>query len=357
MSCKHSYSRAAVNTILHTRAGGVIGIIFIFFFLLAPPAAWSQTGPSDELHNCMVESLQRVDDTMTIAELRLECQKKIHDHGGAIEGQTQESVVTERIREEDEHVLEPYTLMVHKPNYLLIASRNSVGYNAEPFKEQFDDPNYTLDDIEAKFQLSIKFPLLVNLYDRADIYAAYTNRSFWQVYNTKESSPFRETNHEPEIWVQFHPDWEIFGFTNSWNSFGFNHQSNGRDGTLSRSWNRLFAWITFERDNLAFSIKPWYAIYDEDEDGDNPDITDYLGHYELSASYRLNENVFSVMSRNNLESGFKRGALELSWSFPLFNWPYLRGYVQYFTGYGESLIDYNQYTNTIGLGLSLTDWL
>ena len=96
---------------------------------------------------------------------------------------------------------------------------------------------------------------------------------------------------------------------------------------------------------------------DDGEDADNPDLTDYLGHYELSASYKWDEHVFSVMSRNNLESGFEKGAVELSWSFPLGSWPYMKGYVQYFNGYGESLIDYNQRVNTIGIGISLTDWL
>ena len=67
--------------------------------------------------------------------------------------------------------------------------------------------------------------------------------------------------------------------------------------------------------------------------------------------------MFSVMSRNNLESGFEKGAVELSWSFPLWGWPYLKGYVQYFNGYGRSLIDYNQHSNVIGVGVSLTDWL
>lgn len=329
-----------------------------FSLLLTLIMSWSQAAYGDELTDCLVQAISKAEDDVTIGQLRLECQKLIHEgHRIEVPAQQEMAVVSERMMEDREHVLQPFTLMAHKPNYLLIGSYNSAGYNETPYKEQFDDPDYTLDDVEAKFQLSIKFPLLVDIFDKADIYAAYTNRSFWQVYNTKESSPFRETNHEPEIWVQFHPNWEIFGFTNTWNSFGFNHQSNGRDGTLSRSWNRLFAWITFERDNLAFSIKPWYAIVDDSEDADNPDITDYLGHYELSASYRLENNVFSIMSRNNLESGFKNGALELSWSFPLFHWPYLRGYVQYFTGYGESLIDYNEYTNTIGLGVSLTDWL
>ena len=324
-------------------------------FTLATTSAY---GLSETVKKCMAEAMEKVADDMTIGQLRLECQKKTYQDYRLETDETKElSLVSERIREDNEHVLQPFTLMAHKPNYFLVASYNSKGYNSEHFKEQFSDPNISLDDIETKFQLSIKFPLLVDIFDTADIYAAYTNRSFWQVYNSEESEPFRETNHEPEIWVQFHPKWEIFGFTNTWNSFGFNHQSNGRGGTLSRSWNRIFAWFTFEKGNLALSFKPWYAFVDETEGADNPDLTDYLGHYELSASYKWEDHVFSIMSRNNLESGFSKGAVELSWSFPLGAWPYLRGYMQYFSGYGESMIDYDQYVNSIGLGISLTDWL
>lgn len=29
----------------------------------------------------------------------------------------------------------------------------------------------------------------------------YTNQSFWQMYNRDYSEPFRETNHEPAIWL------------------------------------------------------------------------------------------------------------------------------------------------------------
>lgn len=63
------------------------------------------------------------------------------------------------------------------------------------------------------------------------------------------------------------------------------------------------------------------------------------------------------MSHNNLESEFEKGAVELVWGFPLWDYPYLQGYVQYFSGYGESLIGYNQYVNRIGIGLAWTDWL
>lgn len=64
-----------------------------------------------------------------------------------------------------------------------------------------------------------------------------------------------------------------------------------------------------------------------------------------------------MMFRNVVESGFEKGTVELSWSFPLGSYPYFRGYVQFFNGYGQSLIDYNQHVNSIGIGLSLTDYL
>jgi phospholipase A1 len=82
-----------------------------------------------------------------------------------------------------------------------------------------------------------------------------------------------------------------------------------------------------------------------------------MGHYEIGAAYKWDEHTFSLMTRNGIESDFHRGAVQASWSFPLGNWPFLRGYVQYYSGYGESLIDYDQYVNRLGVGLSLSDWL
>ena len=321
--------------------------------------AFSALATTPELEECMLRKIRFADDRMTIGALRLECEKEIHA-GTFVPDTDQHSkipTVTERIKNDKEHVLQPFTLMAHKPNYLLFGVYNHSGYNPKYFQDQFDNPNMSLDDFEAQFQLSIKFPLLVNLFDTFDIYAAYTNKSFWQVYNDDQSSPFRETNHEPEAWIQFHPYWKLLGFTNVWNSFGIVHQSNGRGGELSRSWNRVYGWFTAERGNLGVSIKPWVRISEDADEDDNPDITDYLGHYEFYAAYKWRQHVFSLMSRNNLESGFSRGAVELSWSFPLPKWPYLKGYIHYFNGYGESLIDYNHHANSIGIGLSLTDWL
>ncbi len=309
---------------------------------------------ADDLTECMTNRMQQANDEMTVGELRLQCQKQLRD-GSFVTEDKQVAVVSERLRLDRQNVLAPFTLMAHKPNYILVATYNSSGYNPDPYREQYKNTSLELDDTEAQFQVSIKTPLAIGLFDTFDIYAAYTNRSFWQVYNDDISSPFRETNHEPEIWAQFNPNWEFHGFTNTANMVGFVHQSNGQGGNLSRSWNRIYANFVVEKDNLALAFKPWYRIPDDDDD--NPDIKDYMGNYELRGAYKWGKNVFSVMSRNNLQSGFSKGAVELSWSFPLWSYPYMKGYIQYFNGYGESLIDYNQYTNQIGIGFALTDWL
>ena len=311
---------------------------------------------ADELTSCMTQSLQNADDSMTIGELRTQCLNDLQSANTA-DNAGQEAVVTQRLRKDREHVLEPFSLMAHKPNYILVGTYNAKGYDPTPYREQTGDNDFQIDDTEAQFQISIKTPLAIDLFDTVDIYAAYTNRSYWQVYNADESRPFRETNHEPEIWVQFKPNWEMLGFTNTANSIGYVHQSNGRSGVLSRSWDRIFANFVFEKDNLALAFKPWYRIQEDSDKDDNPDITDYLGHFELRGAYKSGNHVFSVMSRNNIESDFSKGAVELGWSFPLGSYPYMKGYLQYFSGYGESLIDYDQYVNRIGVGFALTDWL
>ena len=268
------------------------------------------------------------------------------------------TAATRRLALEREAAARPFSILAHKPNYALFAAWNAEGWEPIPEFRNATNPGYENDDIEAQFQISLKLPLAVDLFDgRMDLWAAYTNRSFWQMYNRENSEPFRETNHEPELWLQFRNDWEVFGLTNVVNTVGWVHQSNGRTEPSSRSWNRVYANFIFEKQNFALTFKPWLWISKDRNSSDNPDITDYLGHGEIRAAWAREDHVFSTMIRNQIESGFERGAVELSWSFPVFSYPYLKGYVQYFYGYGESLIDYNNKVNRIGLGLSVTDWL
>jgi phospholipase A1 len=329
-------------------------VCFVVFLAvhLAP-----RPGQADALSECMQKTLFSSNDAVTVGEIRAQCLQQLSAADSLAQGQPR-TAVEKRVREERKNILKPFTLTAHRANYILPFAFNSAGYNSSHHGVKADGDPYDFREAEVQFQLSLKTPLMVDLFDgNLDVYAAYTNHSFWQMYNSDDSRPFRETIHEPEIWVQFHPNWELFGFKNTGNLFGFNHQSNGQGNLRSRTWNRLFATFLVERGNLAISLRPWVAFYDKDADGDNPNISDYMGHYEMMLSYRAGEHTFTLREQNNLESGFSRGGLELSWSFPLGSWPFLRGYVQYYTGYGESLIDYDEYVNRIGIGFSLSDWL
>ena len=91
--------------------------------------------------------------------------------------------------------------------------------------------------VETKFQISLAKPLFYDVFGlRESLVAAYTQTSWWQI--TKTSAPFRETNYQPEIFLNFaSPKYlEQIGVKNL--KFGLLHESNGRDGTNSRSWNR-----------------------------------------------------------------------------------------------------------------------
>lgn len=321
------------------------------------------------MDDCILETFAANNNSMTIGEIKQVCADKAAvDDEAAIDDEEMVSAgpVEDRLNKDGKNILLPFTLMAHNPNFFMLAydsSREDISPYGFPGSGTAE-----FDNAELQFQISIKTPLAINLFDQQiDMYAAYTNRSFWQAFNDKDqhSAFFRETNHEPEAWIQKRHDVELpLGFHYRVTKIGINHQSNGRSGdhdtnpyALSRSWNRIFAEMIFERGNLALRIKPWYRIPEDSDDDDNEDITDYLGHGELRLAYKLNKHTFSLMTRNNIESGFSEGALEASWSFPIFNYPYIKGYLQYFTGYGESLADYNQYNNHIGLGISLSDWL
>ena len=100
----------------------------------------------------------------------------------------------------------------------------------------------------------------------------YTQTSFWQLYADSEaSSPFRETNHEPEVFWNIPTRLSVRGFEARLFSLSINHQSNGRSKPLSRSWNRLTAQVVLEKDHLAFTAKTWVRI-DGESDDDNPNI-------------------------------------------------------------------------------------
>lgn len=335
-------------------------IVFIELFCFVTVVISGEV-PSSEYEACLSELISTAPDELTMGEARDRCRIETADTENldkSRQSAQHEGPVQDRLSIDDTNVFKPFTLMSHKNNYILFAAHNFQGWDSSRYEEVYDEARLDVDDTEVQFQLSVKTPLAVGLFDKKiDIFMAYTVNSYWQLYNSDYSSPFRETNHEPEAWMQIRPEWSILGFKNTVNVLGINHMSNGQGGSLSRSWNRIFAGFAFERGNLAFVLRPWVRIEEDIEDDDNPDITDYYGHGDLLLAYKYKNHTFSLMTRNNIESGFSRGAIGLGWSIPIFRYPFMKGYVQYFSGYGESLVDYDRYANTLGVGLQFTDWL
>ena len=249
-----------------------------------------------------------------------------------------------------------WLLQAYRPSYILPVAY-APDLHSEPLEEVTGELPYELQDVEIKFQLSFMVPVWRNIGgSQNQLYAAYTQISLWQAYNGDASSPFRDTNYEPEMFL-FHPmDLDLLGLKNCGVMFGAVHQSNGRgNDTLSRSWNRLYANFLFEKGDFAASFKPWYRIPESEDEDNNPDIHEYLGYGELRLAYRLGRQQVATMLRNNLDFDENRGAIQLDWTFPLTD--RVKGYVQYFNGYGESLLNYQYRDERIGVGFLLNDWL
>jgi phospholipase A1 len=247
-----------------------------------------------------------------------------------------------------------HPINLYHPNYFLLF-RYTNRVNDQPFSPLFSaagTPDQDLDSTEAKFQVSVKARLWTTDDRRWGLWLAYTQQNQWQVYNDAISRPFRETNYMPEVFGSYRLDWHAAGFDWKLLNVGFNHQSNGRADPLSRSWNRIFAEVGVERSNLALTLRAWTRLKESADKDDNPDITDYYGYTELNALYRWRGNSFTLMGRGNVSTG--KGAAQLAWfSRPILG-P-LRGYVQVFSGYGESMIDYNWNQTTVGIGIALND--
>lgn len=245
----------------------------------------------------------------------------------------------------------------HRPMYILPFSYMKNA-NREPTNPRLGATNYDygIDNQEAKYQISFKVPLLTGWLDeRTTLWFGYTQKSFWQVYNTDDSAPFRETNYEPEIFVRYATNYDIGPGTLNSVTLGFNHESNGQSEPRSRSWNRIVGSAAYSYDRWLFILQPWYRLPENENEDDNADIERYVGYANYMAIYKWSEDrTLSMKLMNNLRSDNKT-SVELGYSFPIGDT--IKGYVHYYNGYGESLIDYNERIQRIGIGIMLNDWL
>ncbi|MGN6382029.1 MAG: phospholipase A, partial [Dyella sp.] len=251
-----------------------------------------------------------------------------------------------------------YNVRGYKPVFLMpvFATSNQTDRPQSPNPLNTVSNPERLENVEAKFQISFKTKLWQGVFgDAGDLWLGYTQSSRWQVYNSHNSRPFRETNYEPEAMLVFDTHYDVLGWDGRLLGIGINHQSNGQSNPLSRSWNRVIADVGFERGNWTVMLRPWWRIPEGGTDDNNPDISDYMGRGDVQIVREWNGQEFGMMLRHSFRGGSRsHGAARFTWSFPLAG--NLRGYMEVFKGYGESLIDYNHNATYLGVGVSLLDW-
>ena len=221
---------------------------------------------------------------------------------------------------------------------------------------------------ELRIQLSMRTKVASGLLtpessDRLDsLWVGYSQLSFWQVFNADTSRPFRTTDHQPEIFYVYPTEAKLpFGGRLRYSGLGFIHHSNGQSDPLSRSWNRAYLMAGAEwHDRWQLQVKAWHRISERLQNDDNPGIQNYWGRGEAKLFWHANDrNIFGLTARGSLGKGYGSGRLE--WLHALGqktggSASNLRLHIQLFSGYGESLIDYNYKRTSLSVGLSLLDF-
>jgi phospholipase A1 len=256
-------------------------------------------------------------------------------------------------------------ILGYRPNYILLRWTNEP--NTRPRSPATGRAAFSdLNDEELKFQASFKTELISRqAFDQAGVTQAlshvgidsvrlwfgYTQKMNWQAFNRGNARPVRDTNYEPEAIL-------TLGTGNAGNglkliNLGLVHESNGISQSEHRGWNRAYAQGGWEWDRLSVLARVWHRIPESYDD--NPNIQRYMGYGDLIARYQTAGGfVTSALVRRNLQFG--RGFAQLDWATPVLNsLGALKFHVQFTSGSGETLIDYNHNQTTIGVGVSFGD--
>jgi len=205
-------------------------------------------------------------------------------------------------------------------------------------------------------EIKFRFSLYQRLFETQghQAYFAFTQTSWWQAYDQDQSRPFRETNYNPEVFIQL-PKFDLWGQPQL--QLGAEHESNGGREPYSRSWNRLYGRYQLQASGVQMQHKFFWRVpeqpkqYPLDPTGDeNPDIVDYYGANEIQLRTKFGPAEVSGRFRRNLSKG--RGSVELMGAYP-FGFNSASAVFQYFQGYGESLADYNRSVSKASIGILL----
>ncbi len=289
---------------------------------------------------------------------------------------TQPSEITRFWDLEHASAREALEIRGYRPMSLAVTTANNV--NTQPNSPSNGQPASATEfsSSELKINLSVRTKIASGLLRGGDdalrdsIWFGYSQQSYWQLFNSAISRPFRVTDHEPElIYVYPHATALPGGWTYRMTGAGIVHQSNGQSKPLSRSWNRAYVVAAADKiasngDRYTLQARVWDRISERADKDDNPDISNFIGRAELAGRWSFDTgagiektaHTLGLTVRHAMKSP-GRGSVKLEYLRSLGSANSgLRFHTQLFSGYGDSLIDYNVKRNVLSVGLSLVDW-
>ncbi|WP_313315788.1 phospholipase A [Pulveribacter sp.] len=249
-----------------------------------------------------------------------------------------------------------------------------VGADTVNRQPSSDNPNNSASSpvdyrrAEMRVQLSVRTKLASGLLTgndqrRDSLWVGYTQQSYWQLFSHEISRPFRNTDHEPEVMYVYPTDAQLpFGWRWRYSGIGLVHQSNGQSDPLSRSWNRAYLMTGFElNDHWSLTARAWKRLHESAESDNNPGISDYVGRTEFALGWNVNKDNRVTLTTRHSFGHSDRTSARLDWLSTLGTQlvgprSNLRLHTQLFSGYGDSLIDYNRKRTVFSIGLSLVDF-
>ncbi|MEW6469065.1 MAG: phospholipase A [Bacteroidota bacterium] len=230
---------------------------------------------------------------------------------------------------------------LYKENYIT----SGTDLSSEAFKDYSSD---------VKFHISVKCRFHndpIKIFNKASfIYLTYTQKSFWDIF--RDSGPFKDNNYNPGLCIRGNDSEKKF----SWTWLGIEHESNGLDGPPSRSWNKMYSDVPLRirRLNSFLFLKLWFPF---GIGSSNNDMLDYIGFGELALKYpATSESNFHISIKGRKGLSGTKGNLIMDTMFKIRadkGWN-VGLYFQWYIGYGENLLEYDQNTNRLRAGVIFT---
>ena len=299
---------------------------------------------SSAVNQCLLDKLElSINDGLTVGEIKQQCQQQ----AGIRQLQAQEANSASAVHSTAQEMPAGFRdfFTPYKQNYILFGSMDNKD-GSEPFSGKTFD---------IRFEFGMKFRMFQNReeFDRlSPLHIGYSQKSWWDI--AESSAPFKEHNYNPEIFWDFEDAGASDAFlpyelSDVVDRIGFEHQSNGRDGLESRSWDRLYAQKTFEFPNPDWSLrlKAWNVV---NLGVENSDITDFIGNAEAKFRYSPNDSweLNATTMKGNHTSKY---SYRLDLITTMSGWLNSKFLLSYYDGFGEALISYNEKTKSLRAGI------